>query len=216
VSVAERLAVVRARIESAGGDPDAIVLVAVTKGFDASVVDAALGAGLHELGENYAQELAAKAEDAPAGVRWHFVGRLQRNKVRTIAGHVALWQSVDRAELGAEIARRAEGAEVLAQVNVSGEPTKGGCPPDAVAALVSDLTADGLRVSGLMAVGATGPPEAARPGFARLRGLADDLSLPVRSMGMTGDLEVAVSEGATMVRVGTALFGPRGAVRAAH
>jgi pyridoxal phosphate enzyme (YggS family) len=209
VNIAGPLAAVRARIEAAGGDPDSIVLIAVTKGFDRSAVDAAVAVGLLDVGENYAQELLAKAAGAPAEVRWHFIGRLQRNKVRALAPHVALWQSVDRAELGAEIAKRAPGADVLAQVNVSGEPTKGGCPPEEVPALVRDLQADGLRVGGLMTVGATGPAEAARPGFATLRELADRLSLPIRSMGMTGDLEVAVQEGATMVRVGTALFGPR-------
>jgi pyridoxal phosphate enzyme (YggS family) len=216
MSVAERLAEVRSRIEAAGGDPERVVVVAVTKGFDRGAVDDAVAAGLVDLGENYAQELTAKAAALAEGgavetdtVRWHFIGRLQRNKVRSLAGLVALWQSVDRAELGAEIAKRAPGADVLAQVNVSGEPSKGGCPPADTPALVRDLQADGLRVRGLMTVGATGPPEAARPGFATLRGLADRLSLPVRSMGMTGDLEVAVQEGATMVRVGTALFGPR-------
>jgi hypothetical protein len=203
------LARVRSRIEAAGGDPDAVVVVAVTKGFDATAVAAAVDAGLHDLGENYAQELVAKAEGAPPSVRWHAIGRLQRNKVRLLAPHVTLWQSVDRAELGAEIARRAPGATVLAQVNVSGEAAKGGCEPDATAGLVRDLAADGLQVAGLMAIGAAGSPEAARPGFARLRDLADGLSLPVRSMGMSGDLEAAVAEGATMVRVGTALFGPR-------
>jgi pyridoxal phosphate enzyme (YggS family) len=209
VNIAEPLAAVRARIDAAGGDPDSIVVIAVTKGFDRQAVDAAVAAGLLDVGENYAQELLAKAAGAPEEIRWHFIGRLQRNKVRALAPHVALWQSVDRAELGAEIAKRAPGAEVLAQVNVSGESTKGGCPPDEVPALVRDLQADGLRVGGLMTVGATGPAEAARPGFVTLRDLADRLSLPIRSMGMTGDLEVAVQEGATMVRVGTALFGPR-------
>jgi pyridoxal phosphate enzyme (YggS family) len=209
VNIAGPLAAVRARIEAAGGDPDSIVVIAVTKGFDRSAVDAAVAAGLLDVGENYAQELVAKAAGAPEEIRWHSIGRLQRNKVRALAPHVALWQSVDRAELGAEIAKRAPGADVLAQVNVSGEPTKGGCPPDEVPALVRDLQADGLRVGGLMTVGATGPAEAARPGFVTLRDLADRLSLPIRSMGMTGDLEVAVQEGATMVRVGTALFGPR-------
>jgi pyridoxal phosphate enzyme (YggS family) len=216
VTVEAQLAAVRERIEAAGGDPDAIVVVAVTKGFDSTAVAAAVAAGLTDVGENYAQELVAKADGAPSGVRWHFIGRLQRNKVRSIAPHVALWQSVDRAALGAEIARRAPGAAVLAQVNVSGEPTKGGCAPEDVPGLVRDLTADGLEVRGLMAIGATGPAEAARPGFARLRDLADRLALPVRSMGMTADLEVAVAEGATMVRIGTALFGPRSQGRATH
>jgi pyridoxal phosphate enzyme (YggS family) len=216
VTVEARLAAVHERIEAAGGDPDAIVVVAVTKGFDSAAVDAAVAAGLMDVGENYAQELVAKADAAPLGVRWHFIGRLQRNKVRSIAPHVALWQSVDRPELGVEIARRAPGAAVLAQVNVSGEPTKGGCAPDDVPGLVRDLTAEGLEVRGLMAIGATGPPDAARPGFARLRDLADRLALPVRSMGMTADLEAAVAEGATMVRIGTALFGPRSQGRATH
>lgn len=204
-----RIGAVHERIKSVGGDPAAVTLLAVTKGFDRSAVDLAVAAGLLDLGENYAQELVAKADTAPAGVRWHAIGRLQRNKVRQLAPHVALWQSVDRSDLGAEIAKRAPGASVLVQVNVSGEEQKGGCEPGGVAALVADLRADGLDVQGLMAVGATGGPAAVRPGFALLRHLADDLALPLRSMGMSGDLEVAVEEGSTMVRVGTALFGPR-------
>jgi len=207
--VIERLATVRSRIEQAGGDPDAVTVLAVTKGFDRSAVDRAVEAGLVDLGENYAQELLAKAPDAPAGVRWHAIGRLQRNKVRQLAPHVAVWQSVDRAELGAEIARRAPGATVLVQVNVTGEPQKGGCEPSDLGPLVADLRSDGLVVTGLMAVGVAGPAEAARPGFARLRQLADELALPVRSMGMSADLEAAVAEGSTMVRIGTALFGSR-------
>lgn len=212
-TVAANLAVVRRRIADAGGDPGAITLVAVTKGFDRIAVDAALAAGVVDIGENYAQELRAKAE-APVATtaptpRWHFVGRLQRNKVRTVAHLVACWQSVDRVEVGAEIAARAPGARVLVQVNVSGEPAKGGTPAEETGSLVTALRDLGLDVAGLMAIGPAGPPEAARPGFARLRRLADDLDLRERSMGMTADLEVAVAEGATMVRVGSALFGPR-------
>jgi hypothetical protein len=207
--LATRLAQVRGRIEQAGGDPETVQVVAVTKGFDQGAVRVAVEAGCVDLGENYAQELLAKAEAAPDSVRWHAIGRLQRNKVRHLAPHVALWQSVDRAELGTEIATRAPGAAVLVQVNVSGEAQKGGCEPAAVGALVADLAADGLSVRGLMAVGATGPAEASRPGFRHLARLADDLALPIRSMGMSGDLEVAVGEGSTMVRIGTALFGVR-------
>lgn len=205
-----RLAEVRNRIVRAGGDPDRITVVAVAKGFPAKAVQSAAAAGLADIGESYAQELAAKAE-ACAGVplRWHFIGRLQRNKVRLVAPVVTLWQSVDRAELGEEIARRAPGANVLAQINVSGEPQKGGCPPQETVALVADLGSLGLRVQGLMAVGAVGPPGDARPGFRQLVRLADELGLAERSIGMTGDLEVAVEEGTTMLRVGTALFGPR-------
>ncbi len=205
--VAERLAAIRDRIERAGGDPGAVTVVGVTKGFDRTAVDAAVGAGLLDLGESYAQEMVEKV-GAAADVRWHWIGRLQRRKVRQVADHVALWHSVDRIELGAEIARRAPGAAVLAQVNTSGEDTKGGCAPGATAALVADLRAEGLEVRGLMTVALRGP-EGAASCFRILRTLADDLGLPERSMGMSDDLEAAVAEGATLVRVGTALFGPR-------
>jgi pyridoxal phosphate enzyme (YggS family) len=209
LSVADGLAAVRRRIERAGGDPDRVRLVAMTKGFGADAVRAAVAAGLEDIGESYAQELLAKAPESPPGVRWHFAGRLQTNKVKALAPHVHLWHSVDRAGLGAEIARRAPGAHVLVQVNVSGEPQKGGCEPGATAALVDELRGRGLVVGGLMAIGPIGEPEAARPGFRRLAGLADELGLAERSMGMSGDLEVAVEEGATIVRVGTGLFGAR-------
>jgi pyridoxal phosphate enzyme (YggS family) len=203
----ERLAAVRGRVERAGGDPERITLVAVTKGFGADVVRAALDAGLTDLGESYVQELTAKAHFDD--VRWHFVGRLQRNKVRKAAPLVGLWHSVDRLSLGAEIARWAPGAAVLAQVNATGEETKGGCPPDLLPALLDGLGDLGLDVRGLMTIGPPGPPEDARPAFRLVRSLAEKHGLAEVSMGMTGDLEVAVEEGATIVRVGTALFGPR-------
>lgn len=207
--VAERLAEVRRRIERAGGDAGVSVL-AVTKGFGAEAVELALAAGLHEVGENYAQELLSKATElAGSAPRWHFIGRMQRNKVRKIAPWVALWQSVDGLPLGAEIARRAPGAAVLVQVDVSGEPQKGGCAPAEVPELVTALTDLGLEVRGLMAVGPTAEPEAARPGFRLVRRLTDELGLELCSLGMTADLEVAVQEGSNLVRVGTALFGPR-------
>ena len=210
-----RVEQVRNRIADAGGDPEAVTLLAVTKGFGPEVALGAAGAGLVDLGENYAQELVAKAPvlaDAGREVRWHAIGRLQRNKVRQLAPIVHLWQTVDRLELGAEIARRAPGARVLVQVNVSDEPQKGGCDPAATGELVLTLRGLGLDVAGLMTVGRTGAPADARAGFALLRRLADDLDLPVRSMGMSGDLEAAVAEGSTLVRVGAALFGPRPSV----
>lgn len=208
--MAERLAVIRRRIEQAGADPDRVGIVAVTKGFGPDAVAQALQAGLTDVGENYAQELLAKA-GAAAGrpVRWHFIGRLQRNKVRKLAPLVHLWQSVDRIELGREIARHAPGAAVLVQVDAAGEERKGGCAPSDVAALVSALRDEGLDVHGLMAIGPAGEPGAARRGFRLVADLAEDLDLHLRSMGMSGDLEVAVSEGANMVRLGTALFGNR-------
>ena len=189
-------------------------LVAVTKGQPVDALEAVLAAGVTDLGESFAQELATKADElqergatTPAP-RWHSIGRLQSNKVKVIAPMVHLWQSVDRLSLAAEVARRAPGAEVLVQVNVSGADQQGGCPPERVASVVEGCTDLGLSVRGLMAIGARGAPEAARPGFRAVRELADRLGLPERSMGMSGDLEVAVEEGATMVRVGSDLFRP--------
>lgn len=212
--LADRVRELDDRIAAAGGDPARVRVVAVTKGFDAGVATDAVAAGLVDLGESYVQELAAKASQVPGekglpAPRWHFVGRLQRNKVRMAARYVSIWHSVDRIELGREIARRAPGATVLAQVNFTGESTKGGCSPPSAPALVSELGDLGLNVVGLMTVGPLGPPEAARPAFSELRRLAGRLGLAELSMGMSNDLEVAVQEGATMVRVGTALFGPR-------
>jgi pyridoxal phosphate enzyme (YggS family) len=209
-----RVAAVRDRIAEAGGDPRAVRLVAVTKGFDAVVVREALDAGLADIGESYVQELVGKATelgegDGDGGMRWHFVGRLQRNKVRKAAPHVWLWHSVDRLALGAEIARWSPGAAVLAQVNASGEASKAGCERSMAPALVDGLVDLGLDVRGLMTIAPAGPAEGARPAFRTLRELAERLGLGELSMGMSDDLEVAVQEGATMVRVGRDLFGPR-------
>ena len=213
----ERVAGVRRRIAAAAG-PRPVTLVAVTKGFGASTVAAARAAGLHDLGESYAQELVVKAEagagaqagpaaSAPSGVRWHFLGALQRRKVRRLAPLVHLWQSVDRGAAGAEIALHAPGARVLVQVNVSGLASRHGCSWDAAPALVAELRSLGLDVRGLMAVAGRGDDP--RPQFRRLAALGDELGLEELSMGMSGDLEVALQEGSTMVRVGRDLFGPR-------
>lgn len=210
--VAERLSAVRDRITRAGGTIERVRIVAVTKGFGSAVVRAALDAGCVELGENYAQELWEKADDLAADPpshlpAWHFIGRLQTNKVKAVAPLVALWQSVDRDALVDEIARRAPGAPVLVQVNIGDEPQKGGCPADATEALVTRAADSGLDVRGLMGVAPVG--DAAAPAFALLRRLVDQLGLVECSMGMTDDLEAAVGAGSTMVRVGSALFGPR-------
>jgi uncharacterized pyridoxal phosphate-containing UPF0001 family protein len=134
---------------------------------------------------------------------------LQSNKVRKIAPFVSLWHSVDRLSLGAEIAHRAPGAAVLAQVDLTGEESKGGCPESRLHALIDGLTDLGLAVRGLMTIGPLGPAEDARPVFRKLRELADRYDLVDCSMGMSADLEVAVEEGSTIVRLGSALFGPR-------
>jgi PLP dependent protein len=215
VTIAEQLAEVRERIAAAarvsGRDPDAVTLVVVTKEVGLDGVRAVLAAGAADLGENRAQDLVAKAEalapDEDLELRWHFIGRLQRNKVRTLTNHVALWESIDRTSLAEEVGRRAPGSAVLVQVNVTGEAQKGGCAPEATGALVDACREHGCAVVGLMTVPpAEGDP---RPIFARVRQMTDDLGLSVCSMGMSGDYETAIAEGATMVRVGSAIFGPR-------
>jgi uncharacterized pyridoxal phosphate-containing UPF0001 family protein len=206
-----RLRAVRDRIERAGGDPAEVTILAVTKGFGPEAVREALSAGLDQVGENYSQELVAKhaavGGDATRA-RWHFLGKIQTNKVAALGPLVDCWQSLSRATEGERIARASPGADVLVQVAFSGDAGRPGCAPDGVAALVGTLGSLGLSVVGLMAV-APRPPDEARAAFRVVRGLADDLGLPVRSIGMTEDLELAVAEGSTMVRVGRALFGER-------
>jgi pyridoxal phosphate enzyme (YggS family) len=184
--------------------------VGASKTVPAARLHAALAAGLADLGENRAQELLAKAPELagdPAAPRWHFLGALQRNKVRALAPWVSCWQSVDRPELGPVLARHAPGATVLVEVNLAGEPQKSGCAPGEAPALRDALAGLGLVVAGLMAV----PPahDDPRPWFAALRELGERLGVAELSMGMTDDFEVAVEEGATIVRVGRALFGER-------
>jgi pyridoxal phosphate enzyme (YggS family) len=212
--VAARLAAVRAQILAAGRDPADVTIVAVTKGHGPDAARAALANGLLDLGESYAQELVATSGGveghAGPAPRWHFIGHLQRRKVRLLAPIVHLWQSVDRHELVHQIAARAPGAGVLVQVALDAEPGRSGCSPHDVPALVDAARAAGLDVRGLMAVGpAAGGPEAARPGFRRVVELAERLALREVSLGMSGDLRIALEEGTTMVRLGTTLFGPR-------
>ena len=211
-AVAAHLGRIQARITEAGGQLDRVRICAVTKGFGPDAACAALDAGLSDVGENYANELIDKATAvAAAGYapRWHMIGTIQRNKVRRLAPHVDLWQSVDRIEVGTEIAKWAPGAAVLVQVNATGEANKGGCALDTTPALVESLTDRGLAVHGLMTIGPTQSGADPRPAFDAVAELAGRLGLTEVSMGMSGDLEVAVAAGATMVRVGTALYGPR-------
>jgi PLP dependent protein len=205
--VAANLERVRDRIARAGGDR--VTVVAVTKELPPDAVSAAVSAGLLDIGENYAQNLLAKAGAVSSGVRWHLLSPPQRNKVRSLSGLVHLWQAVDRVAAADSIAQHAPGARILVQVNVAAEPGKHGCSVDEAPGLVEHARNAALDVRGLMAVGPLGPPEASRPAFRRLAQLAGDLELDELSMGMSGDLDVAVQEGATIVRVGTALFGPR-------
>jgi pyridoxal phosphate enzyme (YggS family) len=204
MTIADNLEVIRHRIG------DDVTLVVVTKTIEVARIREVLAAGACELGENRPQELVAKARElheAEPAPRWHMIGRVQRNKVASLSGVVALWQSVDRIELAEAIAARAPGATVLVQVNVAGEEQKGGCGPSAVPGLVAQCRDLGLAVDGLMTV----PPLAGDPVpiFRTVRRLTDDLGLQTCSMGMSNDYEQAVAEGATMVRIGSAVFGPR-------
>jgi pyridoxal phosphate enzyme (YggS family) len=210
-TLARNLATLRERIGAADGDPDTIKVIAVSKGFEAGAVRGALELGLFDIGENYAQELVSKAGElanSTEPVRWHFLGRLQRNKIAGLAPIVDLFQSVARVSEGELIARHRPGAAVLCEVETTGAPERNGCAPAEVPRLVEELGALGLAVNGLMTV-APPDPEGARVAFETVRALADRLGLAERSMGMTDDLELAVQTGTTMLRIGRGLFGAR-------
>lgn len=225
-SVPAALAAVRARIAAAalacGRDPDEVTLVAVSKLQPEALIRAAYACGQRDFGENYVQELVSKREALAdlAEIRWHLIGHLQRNKAKHVAPFVHVAHTVDDLDLGAELGRRAKSAgrviDALVQVNVGGEAQKSGCAPGDLAALLRGLAGvEGLRVRGLMTVPPhTDDPAGAAPFFDALRALRDAHggagALPTLSMGMTHDLEVAVASGATVVRVGTAIFGARG------
>jgi len=203
-------------------DPASVTIIGVTKTKPASALVAAREAGIVDVGENYVQEIVAKHEELGDGFRWHFIGHLQRNKVRYIAPFVAMIHAVDSERLGVEIDRHAAALgrriPVLAQVNTSGEESKYGVAPEGAAALTERLLElPNIDVQGLMTLAAyLDDPEATRPMFrllARTRSELRDrfgVPLPHLSMGMTNDFEVAIEEGATMVRIGTAIFGSRG------
>jgi pyridoxal phosphate enzyme (YggS family) len=221
-AIADNLARVRARIAAAaaaaGRAPESVQLLAVSKKMPADDVRAAIAAGQRSFGENYAQELRDKsallAGDATPP-DWHFIGPLQSNKVKYVAGRVALVHSVDSSALLDAIEARGAPQPCLIQVNVAGEASKKGLPPTELPALLDRFAAmKNVRCQGLMLI----PPRGdARPHFAALRALRDreaavtrpNVDLRELSMGMTEDLEVAIAEGATIVRVGTAIFGPR-------
>ncbi len=213
--IGQRYREVRDRIDGAAQPGQTVRLIAVSKRFDAAIAAAGYRAGCHDLGENYAQELEAKATAVPdllensSDLRWHMIGPVQRNKVRKIGPAVHLWHTVDRESLVDEIAKRSPGARILLQVNLTGEDSKSGCTESVLAPLLTHAGMRGLDVQGLMTMGPTSAAEDPRPIFARCRALADLHQLVHCSMGMSGDFEQAILEGATMVRVGSALFGPR-------
>jgi PLP dependent protein len=215
LGIAENLARVRERIDGrctrTGRRTDSVKLLAVSKAQPIEAVMAAYAAGQHAFGENYAQELHEKA-DALGEAEWHFIGALQTNKVKIVVGHAALVHTCDRLGLAKELSKRAAARNivqrVLLEVNIGREPQKGGVIPeqlDELHAAVRDLP--GVRCEGLMCI----PPaeQDPRPHFRALRELADRLGVGELSMGMSADYEVAIEEGSTIVRVGTAIFGER-------
>jgi PLP dependent protein len=228
-AVAERFAEVTARVEAACAaadrSPRSVTVVGVTKTHPPEVARAAVAAGLRDLGENRVEELRAKSP-LVEGAYWHLVGQLQRRKAKDVVGRQVLVHGLDRRSLADTLSRRAAERRavqrVLVQVNVGDDPRKGGCHLDDALDLVAyarDLPS--LTVEGLMTIPPrtpTGgdPNTAARPHFSTLRALRDDArsrfpEVLHLSMGMSADLDAAVAEGATLVRIGTALFGPRGA-----
>jgi pyridoxal phosphate enzyme (YggS family) len=220
--IAARLSEVRARIENAarrvGRDPQSITLLAVSKTKPIEDVVAAYDAGQRVFAENYAQELVEKGEALAhlADLEWHFVGQLQTNKVKYVTRFAKVVHTVDGEKLARELAKRANHPlDVLVEVNVGGEASKAGVTPDDVPSLLATIEAlPNLRLRGLMSIPPhTDEPEGARKFHRMLRVLRDQhggaTRLPVLSMGMTDDLEVAIEEGATLVRVGTAIFGSR-------
>lgn len=225
MTIADRLTQARERIaraaERAGRDPSTVRLVAVSKLHPPSAIREAYEAGQRDFGENYAQELVRKAEeleDLPE-LRWHMIGHLQTNKARLVAPRASVVHTVSSPKLAAELGRRAHVAkriiDVLVEVNVARDPAKSGCQPEELASVLSAVTEQpALRLRGLMTMPPfTEDPEGARPSFAALRTLRDAHggveALPELSMGMSHDVEVAVEEGATIVRIGTAIFGAR-------
>lgn len=204
--------------------PEEVTLIAVTKTFPAAQIREAVRAGVADVGENYVQELLPKHDELSGeAIRWHFIGHLQSNKVKYIAPWVTMVQALDNRSLAEELDRRAKQhgrvIDVLVEVNTTGEQSKFGLKPEDVLPFVRSLAdLQAIRISGLMTIGPFLPdPEGSRPMFRQLRGIRDELGgitqanlHPVHlSMGMTGDYEVAVEEGATFIRIGTALFGTR-------
>jgi len=217
-SIRENAAAVRARIAAAcaraGRDPADVTLVAVTKVFPADYVESAIAAGVADIGENRVQEARDKKALVRGSARWHLIGHLQSNKAKDAVNLFDVIQTVDSVELAQKIARAAEAAgkrqEILLQVNIGNEEQKSGAERAEIPALVKTLRGiDALDLRGLMAIPPLGTVEETRRYFRELRALRDDAGVDQLSMGMSEDFEVAIEEGATIVRVGRAIFGER-------
>ncbi|MDG2300854.1 MAG: YggS family pyridoxal phosphate-dependent enzyme [Acidimicrobiales bacterium] len=210
--VADRIGGIRETIALRSVNP--VAVVAVTKGFGIEAVRAAIEAGILDIGENYAQEVLEKQEllkhpregDPP---RWHFIGGLQRNKVKKLSDSVYMWQSIDSFALGEEVAKRCETPKLLVQVNMTGSENQGGVSLSQVPVLVEKFQDSGISVEGLMAIGQNADREATLAHFQNLKKLTNLLGLVECSMGMSNDYDLALEAGATILRLGTAIFGNR-------
>jgi len=208
-AIQEARATLESRIAAAGGDPSSITIVAVTKSFGIETVRAALAAGMTTLGENYAAELIEKAAViSNDDISWHYLGAIQTNKVGRLAQVTSCFEGLAREREAEAIALRRPGATVMVQVELTGLPGRNGVAIQEVQSLVERAQALGLEVAGLMTV-APQEPERAREAFRKVREMKEDLGLSEASMGMSDDLEIAVEEGSTMIRVGRGLFGVR-------
>lgn len=205
--VAERLEHVRDAIAAVGRSD--VKIIAVTKGFDRSAIDCAKRIGLADIGENYAQELEEKADAIDDATHVHFMGRIQRNKVRKIAAQVELWHSVARPEILIELAKRVDAPKALIQVRPIEDTTKDGVRPGELDEMLEVAKAHDVAILGLMTIGILGDAAATRDCFIELDKLAVHHGLPERSMGMSGDYRDALVAGATMLRLGSVLFGDR-------
>jgi pyridoxal phosphate enzyme (YggS family) len=216
-TLSARLAAVRERIARAAGrarrDPAGILLLAVTKVFPAAIVREAYGLGLRDFGENYVQEFEGKAPAVAdlAGARFHLIGHLQSNKSAKAAQLFQVIQTIDSPKLARRLNDAGRALDVMLEVKLSAEQAKSGAGPEALPELIAAVRGcPNLRLLGLMTMPPwSDDPEAARPSFRRLRELAVRHGLDQLSMGMSHDLETAIEEGSTCVRVGTALFGRR-------
>ncbi|MBL8047234.1 MAG: YggS family pyridoxal phosphate-dependent enzyme [Chthonomonas sp.] len=215
MSIAARLRATHERMaaacESVGRDPADVTLIAVSKTFPVAAIQAAYDAGHRDFGESRWQELEPKAAQLPADIRWHFIGKAQSNKIRRIAEVCTLIHSLESESQILELSKRDEPTNVLLQVNIAQEPQKSGIFPEALDTVINTvLTYDHVRLRGLMTIGpAQAEPEQMRNHFRKMRKLLEQCPGKWLSLGMSGDYEMAIQEGSTHIRVGSAIFGDR-------
>ena len=182
-------------------------LIGVTKGLGIEAINAAKNLGIKDFGENYAQELLEKESLVSGDTNWHFIGQIQSNKIRKVSHVVATWHSVTSTKIAKEIHKRNKNASILLQVSIKGPSNRKGFKIEEIPNVVNELRNEGVNLSGLMTMGVPENKKETRESFVKLRQLADALELQECSMGMSGDFEIALESGATMIRIGSAIFG---------